>query len=244
MGLKRDPVRDPVRECCPGGVGVKRRAEATYNHGAGFMTESSHWVEMTRVNPDHSRSYVERFRAMAAEGRDIVGEARFIDALVAPGSHVLDAGCGSGRIAAELARRGHRVVGYDVDPVLIEAAAADFEGPVWLVGDLAEMDMAVHGIDELFDAIVSCGNVMAFLAPSTRREVLTRMRDHLAPHGRIAIGFGAGRGYGFDDYRADAAAVGLTMDLELSTWDLRPFEESSDFMVSVLSRPSGADAQN
>lgn len=208
------------------------------------MTESSHWVEMTRANPDHSRSYVERFRAMAAQGTDIVGEARFVDALVAPGSHVLDAGCGSGRIAAELARRGHRVVGYDVDPVLIEAAATDFEGPVWLVGDLAELDMAAHGIGEPFDVIISCGNVMAFLAPSTRREVLTRMKEHLSPHGRIAVGFGAGRGYQFDDYRADVAAVGLIMELELSTWDMRPFTQRSDFLVSVLSRSSGADAQN
>lgn len=174
---------------------------------------------------------------MAAEGKDLVGEARFVDAMVKPNSHVLDAGCGSGRIAGELAARGHRVVGVDVDPVMIEAAEQDFPGPIWIVGDLAETDLATHGITESFDAIVSCGNVMAFLAPSTRREVLERMASHLAPDGRIATGFGAGRGYEFEDYRADIAAAGLVIDLELSTWDLRPFTPGSDFLVTVMRRP-------
>lgn len=199
------------------------------------MVEESRWVEITRLNPDHSSSLVERFRAMAADGKDLVGEARFVDAMVRPNSHILDAGCGSGRIAGELASRGHRVVGIDVDPVMIEAAEKDFVGPTWIVGDLAEMDLAAVG--EPFDAIVSCGNVMAFLAPSTRRMVLEAMASHLAPDGRIATGFGAGRGYEFDDYRSDIAAAGLVVDLELSTWDLRPFTPDSEFLVAVIRRP-------
>lgn len=201
------------------------------------MVDPNRWMEMTAVNPDHSRWYVDRFRTMAAEGSDLAGEARFVDAMVAPGSHVLDAGCGSGRTAAALAACGHRVVGVDADPMLIDAAKQDHVGPTWILGDLAEMDLKADGIDEPFDAIVACGNVMAFLAPSTRREVLMRLAAHLAPRGRIATGFGAGRGYEFDEYRADISAAGLVIDLELSTWDLRPFSEGSDFLVSVLSRP-------
>ena len=48
------------------------------------------------------------------------GEADFVAAL-APVS-VLDAGCGTGRIAAELARRGIDVVGVDADPDMLERA--------------------------------------------------------------------------------------------------------------------------
>jgi len=198
------------------------------------MVETSHWVELTRQDPNHSTWYIERFRSMAAAGDDLDGEARFVDAMLARGSRVLDAGCGPGRVGGALFARGHVVVGVDVDPVLIEAAEADHPGPTWLAGDLAEMDLPSLGIAEPFDAIVCCGNVMTFLAPSTRRDVLSAMRAHLAPSGRVAIGFGAGRGYDFDDFRGDVAAAGLDVELELGTWDLRPFTAASEFLVSVL----------
>ena len=55
--------------------------------------------------------------------------------------------------------------------------------------------------------------------------------------GRAAIGFGAGRGYEFDDFLADAAAAGWAADLLLSTWDLRPFTPDAEFLVAVL-RPA------
>jgi hypothetical protein len=78
---------------------------------------------------------------------------------------------------------------------------------------------------------------MTFLAPGTRRDVLLRLRAHLRADGRAAIGFGAGRGYEFDAFLADAAAVGWTPDLLLATWDLRPFTPDADFLVAVL-RPA------
>jgi hypothetical protein len=79
--------------------------------------------------------------------------------------------------------------------------------------------------------------VVTFLAESTRVEVLRRLRSHVVADGRAAIGFGAGRGYDFDDFLADAAAAGWAPDLLLSTWDLRPFTADSDFLVAVL-RPA------
>jgi SAM-dependent methyltransferase len=192
---------------------------------------------MTEADPGHSPAYVERFRRLAAQGDDIVGEARLVDAMLARGSRVLDAGCGPGRIGGHLARAGHDVVGVDVDPVLIAAAEEDHPGPRWLVGDLAELDLPAAGVPEPFDGIVCAGNVMTFLAPSTRPEVLRRLRAHLRPDGRAAIGFGAGRGYAFDDFLADACSAGWAPDLLLSTWDLRPFSEDDDFLVALL-RPA------
>ncbi|ROR72985.1 class I SAM-dependent methyltransferase [Bogoriella caseilytica] len=200
------------------------------------MNDASAWQKITAANPDHSTWYIERFRAMAASGADLVGEARFIDAMVPRGARILDAGCGPGRHGGYLAQAGHDVVGVDVDPVLIAAAEEDFPGPTWLVGDLAELDLPTRGITEGFDAILCAGNVMAFLAPSTRREVLRRMAAHLKPEGRAAIGFGAGRGYEFSDFLDDARAGGLEPDLLLSTWDLRPLEKGSGFLVAVLRR--------
>ena len=201
------------------------------------MTEPSTWVRMTDENPDHSNAYVQRFRTLADQGMDLVGEARLVDAMLARGSRVLDAGCGPGRVGGYLHDVGHEVVGVDVDPVLIAAAEEDHSGPRWLVGDLADLDLRAHGVTGLFDAIVSAGNVMTFLAPSTRRAVLARLRAHVAPDGRAAIGFGASRGYPFEEFLADARAAGWEENLLLSTWDLRPFTPDAEFLVAVL-RPS------
>lgn len=198
--------------------------------------EPGKWSRMIAMDPDHSHRYVQRFRTMAQAGNDLVGEARTVHALVSPNSRILDAGCGPGRHAGHLHDLGHRVVGVDVDPVLIEAARADNPGPQFLVQDLAELDLPSQGVETGFDAILCAGNVMGFLAESTRVDVLRRMRDHLADDGRAVIGFGAGRGYEFGDFFDDVATAGLGAELRLSTWDLRPFTADSTFLVAVLAR--------
>jgi SAM-dependent methyltransferase len=198
------------------------------------VVEQSAWARMISSDPGHSAAYVQRFRTLAAQGMDLFGEARLVDAMLPRGARVLDAGCGPGRVGAFLADVGHTVVGVDGDPVLIAAAEAEHPGPRWIVGDLAELDLPAQGIPEPFDAIVCAGNVMTFLAPSTRREVLRRLRAHLAAGGRAAIGFGAGRGYPFEEFLDDARVGGLEPDVLLSTWDLRPFSPDADFLVALL----------
>lgn len=199
------------------------------------QVEPSKWTEIVREDPTHSHRYVERFRTMEAEGRDLAGEARFVDALAPRAARVLDAGCGPGRVGAFLHALGHTVVGVDVDPVLIVAANADHPGPTWIVGDLAELSLAPDVAGDGFDVIVSAGNVVTFLAPSTRRAVLTNLRRSLRPEGRLVIGFGAGRDYRFDDFFEDVNAVGLTVDVRLSSWDGRSYDATSDFLVAILS---------
>ena len=192
---------------------------------------------MIEENPEHSVAYIQRFRDLAAQGMDLAGEARMVDAMLGRGARVLDAGCGTGRVSGFLVAAGHEVVGVDGDPALTAEAEKAHPGGRWLVGDLAELDLPARGIAEPFDAVVCAGNVMTFLAASTRREVLRRMRGHLRADGRAAIGFGAGRGYEFDEFLADARAAGWEPDLLLSTWDLRPFTPDADFLVAIL-RPA------
>jgi SAM-dependent methyltransferase len=201
------------------------------------MTEPSAWVRITQENPDHSTGYIQRWRDLAAQGMDLAGEARLVDAMLGRGSRVLDAGCGEGRLGGYLASVGHDVVGVDVDPVLIAEAVTTRPTGRWLVGDLAELDLPAAGIAEPFDVILCAGNVMTFLAPSTRGEVLRRLRTHVADGGRAAIGFGADRGYPFDEFLSDARDAGWAPDLLLSTWDLRPFTPDATFLVAIL-RPA------
>jgi SAM-dependent methyltransferase len=201
------------------------------------MTEPSAWTRMTAENPEHSNAYIQRFRDLAAAGQDLVGEARLVDAMLPRRARVLDAGSGTGRIGGFLAGVGHDVVGVDDDPVLVAEARQEHPTATWLVGDLAELDLPAAGIAEPFHVILCAGNVMTFLAESTRVEVLRRIRAHVRDDGRAAIGFGAGRGYEFADFLADAAAAGWAPDLLLATWDLRPFTDDADFLVALL-RPA------
>ncbi|GAC55820.1 putative methyltransferase, partial [Gordonia amicalis NBRC 100051 = JCM 11271] len=180
-------------------------------------------MQKVAADPGHSQWYVERFRTMEREGKDVVGEARFIDAMAARGSRILDAGCGARRIAGYLASVGHDVVGADVDSVLVAAAEKDHPGPRWLVNDLAELDLTARGIDEQSDIVVSAGKVMTILAPSTRVTVLRRLRAHLRENGCAVVGFGAGRDYPFDDFLDDASTAGFAADVLLDSWDVRPF---------------------
>ena len=199
------------------------------------MSTENLWLRKIAENPEHSRWYIDRFRQMAARGEDLAGEARMIDAMVPRGARVLDAGCGTGRVGGALAASGHDVIGVDLDPELIEEARRNHPGPRWQVGDLSELELP-----ERFDVIVCAGNVMTFVAPGTRAEILRRFAGHLTGAGRVVIGFGAGRGYGTEDFLADAAGAGLTPDLLLSTWDLRPFAPGADFLVAVLSPAAGS----
>jgi len=85
-----------------------------------MTTPSPRWI--TDTEPGHSQWYIERFRTMAAEGADLGGEARLVDAMVARGSRILDAGCGPGRIGAHLHDAGHTVVGVDVGSLAAPSA--------------------------------------------------------------------------------------------------------------------------
>lgn len=202
------------------------------------MRPQSRWEAITQADPQHSHRYIERFRRMAADGADLNGEARLVDAMVPRGARILDAGCGPGRVGGHLAQLGHTVVGVDVDPVLIDAARDDHPGATWLVGDLGELDLALAKSPDAqtpFDLVVCAGNVMTFLAPDTHLESLAKMRASTHSEGRVVIGFGAGRGYPFAEFRTHVAGAGLRVDALFSTWDLRPFDEHSDFLVAVLS---------
>lgn len=180
---------------------------------------------------DDSHAYVARFEELAASGADLHGEARAVDALIAPNSRVLDAGCGTGRVGAELARRGHRVTGVDLDPVLLDAAGAT--GLLTVVrADLAGLDLP----GERFDAVVAAGNVMIFLEPGTEAEVCRRLAEHLVPGGVLVAGFAADHRYSPDDFDADLAAAGMAREHRFATWDLRPWRPDAGWAVTVARR--------
>jgi SAM-dependent methyltransferase len=198
--------------------------------------QPTRWV--TAHDAQHSQWYIDRFRRLAADGADLAGEARLLDAMLTRRSRVLDAGCGPGRVGAELASRGHRVVGVDADQELIEAARSDHPGPVWLVADLADLDLAAAGEPEPFDAAIVAGNVMPYLAPGTEQAVLARLAAHLRQDAVVVVGFGLERGYSLSDFDEHAVGAGLRLEHRFATWDLRPWNDDAPFAVTVLRQPS------
>lgn len=179
-----------------------------------------------------SRDYAQRFHDLAADGVDLHGEARFLDALLSPGSRVLDAGCGTARVGAELVRRGHAVTAVDADEVLV-AAAPVLAGLRVLHADLTGLDLGPG----TFDAAVAAGNVLVYLAAGSERTVLARLRAHLVPDGVLVTGFATDRSYPVEAFDRDAVAVGFAVESRFATWDLRPWRVGSDWAVTVLRAP-------
>ena len=170
--------------------------------------------------------YQRRFDALAAEGVDVHGEASFVEAL-RPGS-VLDAGCGTGRVAIELERRGIEVVGVDSDASMIEAAQRRSPQTPWVHADMASVDLGRQ-----FDVVVMAGNVPLFTPPGTNRALVAGCARHLAPSGLLVAGFQLDRTYGLETYDEDAAAAGLELVERFATWDRDPFEAGGAYAVSV-----------
>ena len=177
--------------------------------------------------------YDVRFAERAAAGLDVHGEADLVAAL-APAS-VLDAGCGTGRVAIELARRGVTVVGVDRDPEMLARARAKAPQLDWRLADLATVDLAPGA----FDVVLLAGNVLIFVEPGTEAAVVANLAPALAPHGALVAGFQLRpERISLADYDRCCARAGLALMQRWSTWDGRPWSPADGYAVSVH-RPSG-----
>ena len=194
----------------------------------------SRWLE--RDDVPRGDDYDARWQRMAEAGESVHGEADLI-CRYEPAT-VLDAGCGTGRVAIELARRGIDVVGTDLDPGMLDSAREKAPGLDWQLGDLVDVEIVdVDGTIRTFDVVAMPGNVMIFLAPGTETTVLANLARHMAPDGRLIAGFQikAG-GLDADAYDAAASAAGLELEDRWSTWDREPFGHGGDYQVSVHRR--------
>jgi SAM-dependent methyltransferase len=170
--------------------------------------------------------YQARFDALEAQGIAVHGEADLVMTF-GPGS-VLDAGCGTGRVGAELHRRGVDVVGIDADPSMIETARARHPGLTWELGDVASLDLGRR-----FDIVVMAGNVPLFTPAGTQAALVAGCARHLGDGAALIAGFQLGRGYELDRYDIDATAAGLELVDRWATWDRDPFTADAAYAVSV-----------
>jgi SAM-dependent methyltransferase len=176
--------------------------------------------------------YDARWRRLAASGQNVHGEADLVESLLreSGGTSVLDAGCGTGRVAIELAGRGLSVVGVDADARMLAAARSKAPDLSWVEADLADLASAVPGP---FDLVLLAGNVMIFLEPGTEARTLAALAARLAPGGLLVAGFSvrADR-LTLERYDRLAGDDGLQPVFRWATWDRQPFE-GGDYAVSV-----------
>jgi SAM-dependent methyltransferase len=179
--------------------------------------------------------YDERFRRLAEAGHDPHGEADLV-ASFQPAT-VLDAGCGTGRVAIELAGRGIAVLGVDADPDMIAAARAKAPELGWVVADLADLDRP-----ERFDVVVLAGNVVPYVVPERRALAVAACVAHLVPGGRLVAGFRLRPGWPTpDDYDRWCAAAGAVPEDRFAGWE-RARYAGGDYVVAVHRRGQGTAA--
>ena len=185
-----------------------------------------------------SNAYDAKFAALERSGQDVHGEANFVASLRV--SSILDAGCGTGRVAIELSQRGFEVVGVDRDADLLHTARAKAPHLPWYLEDLATVELTISGAPgqrRLFDAIIMAGNVMIFLDPESEGAVVNNMARHLAPGGVLVAGFQLQPGgFGLDQYDSLATRAGLELATRWATWGRQAWYHSSNYAVSVHRR--------
>lgn len=182
--------------------------------------------ETSRWDGTRAGDYDQAWKRMAEAGENPHGEVDFV--LAFEPERVLDAGCGTGRVAIELANREVEVVGVDLDAQMLSVAAEKAPHVEWVQSDLAELDL-----DWTFDVVVMAGNIVLFVAPGTEAAVVAGAARHVARSGRLIAGFGLGRGVNVDDWEGWLRAAGLEPRARLSTWSGDEFTSASTYLVSI-----------
>ncbi len=99
---------------------------------------------------------------------------------------VLELGCGTGRVALELARHGHEVVGVEREPELAEAleSRADASG---LDVEVAVTEIASLELGRRFALVAAPMQLIQMLGAGERPAALEAVARHLAPGGIAAL---------------------------------------------------------
>lgn len=203
---------------------------------------SSRWERIAResVGEDYARVYAERFRSLAEGGQDTHGEANFVAELLAPPARVLDAGCGTGRVAVRLAELGYDVVGVDVDASMLEQARAAAPDLDWRLADLATFDLG-----ETFDVVLVAGNTIPLLEPGTLLDACERLGEHLTPGGVVVCGFGLDADHlpgdcpptALADVDAAFGVLGLDAVMRYGTWEGDAFDPADGYAITLYAEP-------
>lgn len=200
------------------------------------MEPRTRWSEVSG-GPGAATAYQRRFDDLAAQGMDIHGEAAFVASLIAPPARILDAGCGTGRVATQLTALGYHCVGVDADAAMIAVAEQRDPATTWVRQDLSRLQLR----SQAFELTVLAGNVIPLLAPGTLLATTQRLVAHLQPGGLLVAGFGLDAAHlpegcpatPLEDYDRACEVAGLSLLRRHGGWDRTTWLPDSGYAVSV-----------
>lgn len=96
-----------------------------------WAEQAENWIAWTRTGDDGYTAY----------------NASFFELLPPPAGRTIEIGCGEGRVARDLRRLGHDVVGVDAVPRLVRAAAEADPGGQYVVADASELPFEAASFD-------------------------------------------------------------------------------------------------
>lgn len=203
---------------------------------SGIVDPFTRWSEISNVSGG-AAAYQDRFDELEASGVDVHGEARLVASLVPVPARVLDAGCGTGRVAVALDRLGYACVGVDSDVEMIQVARERNPGMHFLHQDISELYLRSQG----FDVVVMAGNVVPLLAPGTLDASMRRIAAHTLAGGLVVAGFGLEPALlpercpvtPLEDYDDACTAAELALTHRWSTWAKDPWTAGGAYAVSV-----------
>lgn len=137
--------------------------------------------------------------------------ATFVELIRDSNGTVVDAGCGTGRVARHLADAGLDVIGVDVAPGMIAQARAAHPDIEFDVAELARLPFdseSLSGIAYWYSIITT--------PPDLLGDIWSELRRTLGPRGVVLVAFQCGSG----DRAHRPNAFGTTSDLTLFHHDL------------------------
>ncbi|MGI9613905.1 MAG: class I SAM-dependent methyltransferase [Acidimicrobiales bacterium] len=173
--------------------------------------------------------YHTRWDRLAAEGASVHDEADLVCVLDA--DRIVDAGCGTGRVAVELARRGKTVVGVDNDVDMLDLAIASSDDVRWILADLATVDL-----EERFDLVLVAGDVLNYVAPGYESMVVSNLARHLESGGLLVCGGSLAEPDQLTHYDNWCRAAGLELQERYASWNGVPYDRPGHYAVSIHRR--------
>jgi len=126
----------------------------------GWESEAQNWARFART-PGHDHSHEE------------INLPALLELLPPPGPSTLDLACGEGRMSRLLKSLGHRVVGIDAAPTMVQLAVSHELGEPAVLADAAQLPfqdqsfslvvayMCLHDIDAMPQAVQEAARVLA-----------------------------------------------------------------------------------
>ena len=157
--------------------------------------------------------------------------ARFVGIAKAAGGRVLDAGCGTGRVARLLADHGLEAVGVDVAEGMVEIARREHPDLRFAVGELAQLPFA----STRFIATVYWYSIIT-TPPALLATVFAELVRILGENGIALVAFQSGDGSAIERPNAFGTDVDLTLFRHDVQFVAASLERSGLHLVDVIER--------